>query len=207
MTDAEARADDDDGEVSREVVELIARAREGDQEAIRAFVARFGKEIRLMARDRLPHRLRNRLDSMDVVQSVWQSFFAALKDDPKVFENSRHLRAYLAGMVRNKVYEQDRRATRTEKYAVAREEPLYVRRGDREVARELPARDPTPSQNLQASDRLAALTAGRPRREAEILRLRRDGLTIDDIAERLGINEKTVRRAIEAARERMEAGG
>jgi RNA polymerase sigma-70 factor (ECF subfamily) len=144
---------------------------------------------------------------MDVVQTVWQSFFADLKTSPKEFENSRHLRGFLAGMVRNKVFEQDRRLTRTEKYAIAREEPLYVRRGDREVARDLPAHDPTPSQNLQASDRLALLTAGRPLREAEILRLRQDGLTVDDIAARLGVNEKTVRRAIEAARDRMEARG
>lgn len=201
----EAQGADED--VSRDVVDLVARARGGDEDAIRTFVGRFEGEVRLMVRGRLPRRLRAQFDSMDFVQAVWQSFFSDLKSEPKEFENTRHLRGFLAGVARNKVFEQDRRLTRTAKYAIAREEPLYVRRGDREVARELPAHDPTPSQNVQASDRLALLTAGRPAREAEILRLRQDGLTVDDIAARLGVNEKTVRRAIEAARDRMEARG
>jgi RNA polymerase sigma-70 factor (ECF subfamily) len=203
-----AEEEEDAGEdVSRDVADLVARAREGDQEAIRSFVGRFEGEVRMMVRGRLPRRLRAQFDSMDFVQAVWQSFFSDLKSGPKEFENSRHLRGFLAGVARNKVFEQDRRLTRTAKYAIAREEPLYVRRGDREVARDLPAHDPTPSQNVQASDRLALLTAGRPEREVEILRLRQDGLTVDDIAARLGVNEKTVRRAIEAARDRMEARG
>ncbi|WP_337175798.1 sigma-70 family RNA polymerase sigma factor [Paludisphaera sp.] len=207
MAEAQARMEGADEGESRDVADLVARARAGDQEAIRAFVLRYEDELRQMARGRLPRRLRGQLESMDIVQAVWQSFFTEAGAGPKDFENSRHLRGFLAGMVRNKVYEQDRRLTRTEKYAIAREEPLYVRRGDREVAREVPAHDPTPSQNVQARDRLALLTAGRPEREAEILRLRRDGMTVDDIAARLGVNEKTVRRAIEAARVRMEARG
>ncbi len=194
-------------DASGEVAELVARAREGDEDAIRTFVSRFETEVRLIVRGRLPRRLRAQFDSMDFVQAVWQSFFSDMKSDPKEFENSRHLRGFLAGVARNKVFEQDRRLTRTAKYALAREEPLYVRKGDREVARELPAHDPTPSQNAQAGDRLALLTAGRSPREVEILRLRRDGMTLDDIAARLNVNEKTVRRVIDAARERMEERG
>jgi RNA polymerase sigma-70 factor (ECF subfamily) len=200
-------SDDDGPDLSREVTDLIARARAGDDDAIRDFVGRFEREVRLMVRDRLPRRLRNQFDSMDFVQAVWQSFFADLKGGSREFENSRHLRGFLAGVARNKVFEQDRRLTRTAKYAVAREEKLYVRRGDREVAIEVPAHDPSPSMNLQASERLALLTAGRPEREVEVLRLRHEGRTIDDIAARMGIHEKTVRRIIDAARERMEARG
>lgn len=201
-------ASEDLGEdLSRDVPDLIARARAGDDEAIRTFVGRFEREVRLMVRDRLPRRLRNQFDSMDFVQAVWQSFFADLKEGSQEFENARHLRGFLAGVARNKVFEQDRRLTRTEKYAVARERPLYVRRGEREVAIDLPAADPTPSQNVQASERLALLTEGRPPREVAVLTLRHEGRTIDDIAAKLGIHEKTVRRIIDAARERMEARG
>ena len=201
------RGDDDDSplESSQEVAELIARARAGDEAAIRSFVERFEREVRLMVRGRLPRRLRTQFDSMDFVQAVWQSFFVDLKGSSQEFENARHVRGFLAGVARNKVYEQDRRLTRTEKYALAREEPLYVRRGDREHARDVPAHDPSPSENLQARDRLSLLTAGRPPREVEVLTLRREGRTIDEIAERLGVHEKTVRRIIESARERMEA--
>ena len=104
------------------------------------------------------------------------------------------------GMVRNKVREQHRRLTRTEKYDLAREERLYVRRGDREVLREVVSPEPSPSQAVQAADRMAQLTAGRSPLEIEVLTLRRQGLTFVEIAARTGINERTVRRVIEAVR-------
>lgn len=187
--------------------ELIARARDGDDEAIREILGRFEGDVRTMVRGRLPRALRSQFDSMDFTQAVWQSFFEDLKDRSEEFENARHLRGFLKGVARNKVFEQYRRLTRTEKYSLAKEERLYVRRGDREVARELPAPGPTPSQTFQAGDRLARLTAGRPPREVEILTLRHQGLTIEEIAQSVGVNERTVRRTIDAARLRMEAEG
>ena len=150
-----------------------------------------------MVRSRLPKKLRSRFDSTDFVQSVWQSFFADPGRDSRDFETVEHFRGFLFGMVRNKVQEQHRRLTRTGKYDLAREEPLYVRRGDREVLREVVSPEPTPSQAIQASDRMAQLTAGRSPREVEVLTLRRQGLTIVEIAARTGINERTVRRMIE----------
>nr|WP_303652700.1 sigma-70 family RNA polymerase sigma factor [Paludisphaera mucosa] len=206
--DADPQVEDDPGEdLSRDVPELIARARAGDDDAIRTFVGRYEPEVRMMVRERLPRRLRTQFDSMDFVQAVWKSFLVDLKGGSQEFANSRHLRGFLAGVARNKVYEQDRRLTRTAKYAVGREEPIYVRRGDREIAIDLPAADPSPSENVQASDRLALLTAGRPTQEVEVLSLRHEGRTIDEIAARLKVDERTVRRIIQAARERMEARG
>ena len=114
----------------------------------------------MMVRARLPKKLRNQYDSADFVQAVWQSFFSDLPQDAPDFENERHLRQYLAGVVRNKVYEQHRRLTRTEKYDVWREERLYIRRGDRDVPREVVSPDPSPSQAAQAGDRLAQSDRG-----------------------------------------------
>ena len=108
-------------------------------------------------------------------------------------------------MVRNKVREQHRRLTRTEKYDLAREERLYVRRGDREVPREVVSPEPSPSQAVQADDRMAQLTAGRSPLEIEVLTLRRQGLTFVEIAARTGINERTVRRVIESVRSLLES--
>ena len=108
-------------------------------------------------------------------------------------------------MVRNKVSEQHRRLTRTEKYDLAREERLYVRRGDREVPREVVSPEPSPSQAVQAADRMEQLTAGRSPLEIEVLTLRRQGLTFMEIADRTGINERTVRRVIETVRSLLES--
>ena len=143
-----------------DIAELIARARAGEDTAIREFLARFEHEVRIMVRGHLPKALRTRFDSMDFVQAVWQSFFSGLKERPRDFENIRHLRGFLAGVARNKVFEEHRRLTRTEKHAIGREERLQVRRGDRRDERGLISPEPTPSQTVQASDRLAQLIAG-----------------------------------------------
>jgi RNA polymerase sigma factor (sigma-70 family) len=183
--------------------ELLRRARAGDDGAIRDFLSQFEQEVRTMVRSRLPRKLRNQFDSTDFVQAVWQSFF--VEADSRQFENVEHLRGFLFGMVRNKVSEQHRRLTKTEKYDLAREERLYVRRGDHEVPLEVVSPEPSASQAVQATDRMEQLTAGRSPLEIEVLMLRRQSLTFVEIANRTGINERTVRRVIETVRSRMEA--
>ena len=142
---------------------------------------------------------------LDFTQAVWQSFFTGIKQEPARFENSNHLRAFLAGVVRNKVGEEHRRRTRTKKYDLSREEPLYVRRGNREVPREVPALDPSPSQDVQARDRLEQILEGRTPEEASVIELRGVGLTFEEIARQTGISDRTVRRIIDSARQEMEA--
>lgn len=190
-----------------DISDLIARAKAGDETAIREFLTRFEPEVRMMVRGRLPRMLRTQFDSMDFVQAVWQSFFADLRSSSRHFENVHHLRGFLAGVARNKVYEEHRRLTRTKKHALAREQSLYVRRGSREVELALISPEPTPSQAVQASDRLAQLVARCSPLEAQIITLRHQEMTFDEIARRTGVSERSVRRIIDEARERMEARG
>ena len=147
--------------IEDDLAELLVKAKTGDEAAISQFLSRFEQEVRMMVRARLPRKLRTQFDSTDFAQAVWQSFFADLRDKTRDFENVEHLRGFLSGVVRNKVLEQHRRLTRTEKYDLAREERLYIRRGNRDVPREVVSPEPSPSQAVQATDRLAQLTAGR----------------------------------------------
>jgi RNA polymerase sigma factor (sigma-70 family) len=185
--------------------ELLKRARAGDDRAIRDFLSQFEQDVQTMVRSRLPRKLRSQFDSTDFVQSVWESFFLDGRPVSRDFDTVEHFRGFLFGMVRNKVYEQHRRLTKTEKYDMAREEPLYVRRGDREVIREVVSPEPSPSKAVQASERMAQLTAGRSPREVEVLTLRRQGLSFVEIAARTGINERTVRRVVEEVRSLLES--
>ncbi len=186
-------------------IDLMKRAKAGEPAAIRVFVSRFEWEVQIMVRARLPRKLRTRFDSTDFVQAVWQSFFSDLRHKTPDFENVQHLRSFLAGVVRNKVGEQYRRLTRTDKSNVAREERLYIRRGARDVLRPVVSPDPSPSTVAQADDRFRQLTAGRGPGEVAVIRLRQQGLTIDQIATQTGFNERTVRRVIGAARSRLES--
>jgi RNA polymerase sigma-70 factor (ECF subfamily) len=182
-----------------DLARLIEGARAGDEDAIRS-LRQFEDDIRLMVRVRLPRPLRSQFDSMDFVQDVWQSFFRLYTHEPERFAKVRDLPRYLAGVARNKVFEEHRRLSLTQKYDLAREEPLYVRKGNREIPREVAASDPTPSQDAQARERLARIRQGRTQAELELIELRRQGLTFDEIATRTGLHERTVRRMMEAIR-------
>jgi RNA polymerase sigma-70 factor (ECF subfamily) len=190
--------------VDAEFNRLMDRARAGDEAAFAALIAAFEADVRMMVRVRLPQALRGQFDSMDFVQAVWQSVLADRQALGAGFSSAGHFRGYLAGVARNKVWEEYRKRTQTRKYDLGREEPLYVRRGGRERPREVPSHDPTPSQEAQAGDRLDQLVAGRSAREAEVVELRRQGLTFAEVAERTGLHERAVRRIIEDVRARLD---
>jgi RNA polymerase sigma-70 factor (ECF subfamily) len=185
-----------------DLANVFARAEAGEADAIRSLQS-FEDDIRLMVRVRLPRSLRPQFDSMDFVQDVWQSFFKVYNEDPGKFSDSQFLRRYLAGMARNKVLEEHRRRTQSMKYDMSREEPLYIRRGGREIARELVAPDPSPVEDAAARERLAQLVAGRTPQEAEVIKLRLGGMTFEEIAERTGMHERTVRRVMETVRDEL----
>lgn len=186
-------------------VELLARAKARDDAAIEQLLRAFEADVRMMVRVRLPRALRAQFDSMDFVQAVWQSVFADPEAAAVEFTDARHFRGYLEGVVRNKVFEEHRRRTQARKYDLRREEPLYVRRGDRDEPRAVAAPDPTPSQQVQARECFDRLVERGNPREAEVIRLRAQGLTFEEIAAQTGQSERAVRRVIETVRRRLEA--
>jgi RNA polymerase sigma-70 factor (ECF subfamily) len=187
-----------------DLARLFERAEAGDAEAIR-ILRQFEQDIRLMVRVRLPRALRPQFDSMDFVQDIWQSFFKIFHEDPGRFSDSQFLRKFLAGMARNKVFEEHRRRTHAQKYDLSREEPLYIRRGDRDVPRDVVSPAPSPVENAQAREWLAQLLAGRSAEETEVIKLRLSGLTFEEIAEQTGCHERTIRRLFESIRDRLRA--
>jgi RNA polymerase sigma factor (sigma-70 family) len=184
---------------------LMSRVRAGDSSAIDCLLRTYEAEVRLMVRARLPQALRRQFDSMDFVQSVWASVLLGSTSGREDFTTPRRFLGYLAAVAQNKVWEEFRKRTRSKKYQMAREEPLYVRRGVGHAPREVTAPDPSPSEEAQAADRMKQLAAGRSPAEALALDLRRQGLTFEEIAARTGLNERTARRLIESLRSRMEA--
>lgn len=187
-----------------DLAEKMARASAGDEAAVRDLLRRFEPEVRMIVRARLPRRLRSQFDSTDFVQAVWEDVFAKDGPDLSRFTSARHFLGFLEAVARNKVFEEHRRRTRTKKYDLAREEPLYVRKGDRVVPREVPGNDPTPSQETQAVDRLDQILAGLDPEAKQMVLLRRRGLNYAEIGARLNRHESAVRRVIDGLRQRME---
>lgn len=184
--------------------ELFSKARQGDEEAIAWVLRRYEAEVRLVVRSRLPRVLRSRFDSMDFVQAVWTSVLTKPGEDLR-FESPRHLMGYLAGVAKNKVYEEHRRQS-TRKYNIKLNQPLYINKGGREVPRELAAADPSPSATLQADDRLERMLKGRSSFVREVVELRKNLMTYEEIGERLGLHESAVRKVVTELKRREERG-
>jgi RNA polymerase sigma-70 factor (ECF subfamily) len=186
---------------------LLARAQAGDEDAVRSLQG-LGQELRLMVRVRLPRELRSQFDSMDFVQDVWQSFLRKMREDPSGLQDIQNLRRYLVGAARNKVMEEHRRQT-TRKHSIDRKENIYVKKGGREVPREVPCSAPTPVESAQARDQIAQLLRKVDPLTARIVGLKQEGLTFEEIGRRVNMHERSVRRIFDTVRREAEgsAGG
>ena len=182
---------------------FLDRIRAGDEEAARELLARYEAQVRLVVRRQLPRLLRSRFDSLDFLQSVWGSFFRRVHAGPLEFEDPKYLVAFLARAAKNKVIDEYRRAA-SQKNDIRREEPIWTEgRGLRELA----ADQATPSEVAQAREAFGRLRDLLPDDRGAILELKAEGLSSQEIGERLGISERTVRRVIEDLRRRALDGG
>jgi RNA polymerase sigma factor (sigma-70 family) len=182
---------------------LLARIRDGDEEAARELLKRYEAQVRLVVRRQLPKLLRSRFDSLDFLQSVWGSFFRRVQGGVEDLEDPRNLVAFLARAARNKVIDEYRRAASL-KHDIRREEPLW---SDDGRPRDLEAKLETASELVEAEEALGRLRQLLPDDRHEVLELKARGLSSREIGDRLGLSERTVRRVIEDLRHRAESDG
>lgn len=188
-------------ELDQELRQLIERARAGDEQAAQELVARFEPHVRRIVRTRLPDRLRTKFDSMDFVQSVWGDVFVKLREGQLHFDSPGQFAQFLALLTRGKVVDQVRRFTGTQKHNVNRETPVE---GTEEGATLLSGHDPTPSHVVASREELEALLARRKETHRQVLLLRAQGYTFVEIAEQLGVDERTARRVVQAAQAELK---
>lgn len=172
--------------------DLMQRVCTGSQDASRELVERYGAHIIRIIRRKLHRSLRPKFDSVDFVQAVWASFFALPLDNYN-FDRSEALVAFLMGLARNKVVEAVRQRLQSQKYNVNRERSMA---GGLGAEAEVAARGPTPEEVAIARDEWDHLLHGQPAHYQQILVALRDGDTQQEVAQRLAVNERTVRRVL-----------
>ena len=177
---------------------LVERARRGDGLAREALARRSIEALRRFATGRVPHRVRGRLDTDDLVQNAVMRGFERLDS----FHRRGHgsFLANLTTIVLNQIRDEARR--------------LSTRMPHEAIGEEVPQAGPDPIEAAVGRDVVrdyeAALEALRPsQREAVILRLEM-GYSYDEIAESAGLRSAnaarmTVTRALVRLAERMEA--
>ena len=174
-----------------ELQNLLERVRQGDEEAVRELLVQFEPHVRRVVRRRLPVVMRSKFDSMDFVQSVWGDFFPKLARGEISFDSPQRLASFLAVVAKAKVTNEFRRRF-GKKLDIHKE----VAMGNGLIYVPGKTGDPTPSENLVANERLEAIMSGRPELHKKLIELRSKGFTFDEVAEKLGITERTARRIL-----------
>lgn len=190
------------GQGPGDIRELLARIKNGDEEAARELLNRYESKVRLVVRRQLPRLLRSRFDSIDFLQSVWGSFFHRIQTESNDLNEEENLIAFLAWAARNKVIDEYRRAA-TQKQNIHREESIESRR-DRETTL---ASGDTPSELAQAHETFDRLSRLLPEDRRVILELKAAGYSCGEIGDRLGLSERTVQRVLEELRNRARIEG
>jgi RNA polymerase sigma-70 factor (ECF subfamily) len=172
--------------------EFIRRVRAGDERAARELVERYEPAIRCAVRVRLrdPH-LRRLIESVDICQSVFASFFVRTALGQYDLESPDQLLRLLATIARNKLAHQARRER-----AGCRD----PRRVDPGAALDnCPAEDSSPSR--QVADRELVLEAQRrlTPEERALLERREQGQSWAEIAAELGGSPEALRKSLARA--------
>lgn len=181
--------------------ELLARWREGDQQAAGEIVDRYAQRLVALARSRLSPRLAGRVDAEDVVQSACRSFFVRARQGEFELRHSGDLWRLLAAITARKVLGQVKRHTAARR-DVGRESAAGPA-GD--VAAVVLDRQPQAEEVTALIEELQGVMERLAVDQRRILSLRLQQHDIGEIAETVGRSERTVRRVLAAIRRQLEA--
>jgi RNA polymerase sigma factor (sigma-70 family) len=137
-----------------------------------------------------------KLDSGDIVQVAWMRFFEDFLP-ARHFDTSAHLLAFVCGLAYREGQEAHRHYLDCDKRDARREQSLgdVLGRGAEPAG---PGADP--SLVAMARDEWEALLSRLPADERAVLELLREGYDCGEVAQRLGVCDRTVRRSLERAR-------
>jgi RNA polymerase sigma-70 factor (ECF subfamily) len=165
---------------------LLDKLCHGDTAAAEQVFRAYEPYLRVVVRRLLREQMRAKFDSVDVVQSVWADVLQGFREAGWRFSNARQLRAFLIKATRNRFIDR----VRQHRAAVERERPLAASG----VAAAVP--DPRPSEVAQAEELWEQMLALCPPAHHELLRLKREGRPLAEIAERTGLHPSSVRRIL-----------
>ena len=169
---------------------LLDQCRQGSPEAIRQLISEHGDLVLRVVQKHLPHDLRRMYDSQDFVQDTWKSVLRQRSRFGR-FGTTQEFLKIVTALEANKVRGEVRRRCQQTKHNVNREKQAPTA-----LIRQPLSRDSTPSQLAIGRETLLQILAGLPPRHQEIVRLKYDGVSSSEIADRLGMNPGSVRRIL-----------
>lgn len=178
------------------LAQLLATLEQGDALAVEQVFRAYEPYLRMVVRRQLSGGLRAKFDSLDIVQSVWADIFAGFRDERWQFQDAAHLRAFLIRATHNRFIDRLRKHAP----ALAHEHALpqdELAKCSQEAAR--------PSEILQAEELWQQILNSCPPAHREVVTLKRQGLSLDEITERTGFHKSSVRRILYDMQRRLIA--
>jgi RNA polymerase sigma-70 factor (ECF subfamily) len=170
-------------ELNRDLIEQFCS---GDPTAAEQVFLVLEPYLRMIVRRQLSDRLRAKFDSADVVQSVWVHVLERRRAGKLRLEGPGHLQALLLLEVRHRLIDRLRHFH----HDLEREQVMPATdQTDSPLSRE-----PRASELVQADQLWEKMLALCPPGHQELLWLKRQGLSLVEIAARTGLHEGSVRR-------------
>jgi RNA polymerase sigma-70 factor (ECF subfamily) len=178
--------------------DLLDRLCKGDDNAVAQAFSTYAPYLNVVVRRWLSFPLRAKLDTTDIVQSVWSDLVPGFRQGNWQFSNHEQFRAFLVKAARNRFLNRVRRHRR----ALEHEQAL----SEMDEAVAAPAQ-PSPWEEAQANDLWERMLAECPPTHRDLLLLKRQGLSLDELAERSGLHPSSVRRIFYDLARRLACSG
>jgi RNA polymerase sigma factor (sigma-70 family) len=182
---------------------LIQGLRDGDPEIVREFCEQYGSALERIAAKHLPAGLRRRVGPEDVVQSACRTFLRRAQGGLFQFTDTEKLWQLLCAITLTKVREQARFHLRQRRSLNQEEQFGSEFAAGSGVGFHPAAPGPTPQETAEFADQLQHLIASLEEDERQIVDLKLQEFTTEEMAERLGCSERTVRRILKRVQSRL----
>jgi RNA polymerase sigma-70 factor (ECF subfamily) len=184
--------------------ELVELWRAGSERAAQQLFDTYVERLVALARRRISQRLAGRVDPEDIVQSVFRTFFHRAKEGQFRFEEQDDLCKLLMRITVHKTL-------RKVAFHKAAKRDLRQEMGQgsepQEQLQKLLDREPTPEEAVTFLDHLEHFLGRLGAQERQIVEMRLQGCSNDEISEKLGIYDRKIRRVIERVRVMAEEEG
>jgi len=178
--------------------------RAGDESAARQLFDRYVDQLIALARRRISQRLAGRIDAEDIVQSVFRTFFQRARKGQFQIEEPDDLCKLLARITVHKTFRQiahHKRAKRDAGQETAQTDD------SQEMLMAILTGEPTPEEATAFLDQLEHFFTKLDPRARQIIEMRMKGYSDIEIAEKLGISDRQIRRDMEEVRELADQDG
>jgi RNA polymerase sigma-70 factor (ECF subfamily) len=183
---------------------LLQLWRSGDEKAAREIFDRYVSQLLELARRRISQRLARRIDPEDIIQSVFRTFFDRARAGQFHVEGADDLSKLLVRITLHKILRQVA-------FHTAAKRDLYLEAGqasdEQDRLLEVLDREPTPETAGAFLDALEHLLTQMRREDRQIIDLRLQNYSNVEIAEKLKISDRKIRRLMERLRGQAQEAG